>query len=82
MPITKVGLPENTKARLKQILFDDVLNVEGDVSQIQIIKQLAVLENKYFSLLWQEIKNILNQLELNQCMDMMTQWVNMELKHL
>lgn len=48
MPITKVGLPENTKARLKQILFDDVLNVEGDVSQIQIIKQLAVLEKQIF----------------------------------
>lgn len=47
MPITKVGLPATTKARLKQILFDYVLNAE-EISQINIVKQLAVLEKQIF----------------------------------
>ena len=47
MPITKVGLPESTKARLKQILFDYVLNTDK-ISQVDIVKQLAVLEKQIF----------------------------------
>ena len=47
MPITKVGLPESTKVRLKQILFDYVLNAE-EISQVAIVKQLAVLEKQIF----------------------------------
>lgn len=47
MPITKIGIPEPTKVRLKQILFNDVLNCE-EISQIDIIKQLAVLEKQIF----------------------------------
>lgn len=48
MPITKVGLPENTKVRLKQILFDYVLNAGDNISQVDIVKQLAVLEKQIF----------------------------------
>ena len=46
MPITKVGLPEVTKQRMKNILFDLVLNNGGNVSQVQIIKQLAIFEKQ------------------------------------
>lgn len=47
MPITKVGLPDSTKVRLKKILFDYVLNSDT-ISQIDIVKQLAVLEKQIF----------------------------------
>ncbi len=49
MPITKVGLPETTKARIKEILLDYVLNAGENVSQAEIIKQLAVLEKQIFN---------------------------------
>lgn len=45
MPIKKVGVPESTKIRLQKILLDQVLNA-GEISQIEIIKQLAILEKQ------------------------------------
>ena len=49
MPITKIGIPEKTKVRLKQILLNDVLNAGENLSQINIVKQLAVLEKQIFN---------------------------------
>ena len=46
MPIKKVGVPNSTKVRLQQILLDQILNNPGEISQIEIIKQLAVLEKQ------------------------------------
>ena len=46
MPITKVGLPEVTKTHLKQILFDYILNNYGEISQLEIVKQLAIFEKQ------------------------------------
>lgn len=48
MPITKVGIPEDTKERLRQILLNCVLNT-NEINQVQIIKQMAVLEKQIFN---------------------------------
>ena len=47
MPIRKVGIPEKTARRIEEILWNFVLNAEN-ISQIEIIKQLAVLEKQIF----------------------------------
>lgn len=44
MPIKKVGVPESTKVRLQRILMDQILNNPGPISQVEIVKQLAILE--------------------------------------
>lgn len=46
MPIKKVGVPDSTKIKLQKILFDEILNNPGQISQIEIIKQLAILEKQ------------------------------------
>ena len=46
MPIKKVGVPESTKVRLQKILLDQILDNPGDISQVEIVKQLAVLEKQ------------------------------------
>lgn len=46
MPIKKVGVPESTKIRLQRILLDQVLDNPGEISQVEIVKQLAVLEKQ------------------------------------
>ncbi len=46
MPIKKVGVPESTKIKLQKILLDEILNNPGQISQIEIIKQLAILEKQ------------------------------------
>lgn len=45
MPINKIGIPEYTKKRLKDILFDLVLNSE-EIDQVEIVKQLTILEKQ------------------------------------
>ena len=47
MPIRKVGVPEKTARRIEEILWNFVLNAEN-ISQIEIVKQLAVLEKQIF----------------------------------
>lgn len=47
MPIAKVGCPESTRTKLKHILFNYILDAEN-ISQIEIVKQLAVLEKQIF----------------------------------
>ena len=46
MPIKKVGVPESTKVRLQRILMDQILNNPGPISQVEIVKQLAILEKE------------------------------------
>lgn len=46
MPIKKVGVPESTKVRLQKILLEQILDNPGELSQVEIIKQLAVLEKQ------------------------------------
>lgn len=46
MTIAKVGLPEITKKRLKDIIFDYILNAGDNINQIDIIKQLAIFEKQ------------------------------------
>lgn len=48
LPITKSGLPEPTKKRLKQILYDYVLNTET-IDQTAIFKQLCIMEKEIFN---------------------------------
>lgn len=47
MPIRKVGIPEKTARRIEEILWYFVLNAE-QISQIDIIKQLAALEKMIY----------------------------------
>ena len=46
MPIKKVGVPESTKVRLQKILLEQILDNPGQISQVEIVKQLAVLEKQ------------------------------------
>ena len=46
MPIKKVGVPESTKVRLQKILLEQILDNPGELSQVDIIKQLAILEKQ------------------------------------
>lgn len=46
MPIKKVGVPDSTKVRLQKILLEQILDNPGELSQVEIIKQLAVLEKQ------------------------------------
>lgn len=46
MPIKKVGVPESTKARLQKILLEQILDNPGELSQVEIVKQLAILEKQ------------------------------------
>lgn len=46
MPIKKVGVPDSTKAALQRILMEQILDNPGEISQVEIVKQLAVLEKQ------------------------------------
>lgn len=46
MPIKKVGVPESTKVRLQKILLEQILDNPGEISQVEIVKQLAILEKQ------------------------------------
>lgn len=46
MPLKKVGVPESTKVRLQKILLEQILDNPGDISQVEIVKQLAILEKQ------------------------------------
>ena len=46
MTIKKVGVPESTKVRLQKILLEQILDNPGQISQVEIVKQLAVLEKQ------------------------------------
>lgn len=56
MPIRKVGIPEKTARRIEEILWYFVLNAEH-ISQIDIVKQLAVLEKQIFNSLMEGDKS-------------------------
>ena len=45
LPIDKVGIPKSTGDKLKQIIFNDILDIDS-VDQIKILKELAMLEKK------------------------------------
>lgn len=46
MPIKKVGVPDSTKAALQRILMENILDNPGQISQVEIVKQLAILEKQ------------------------------------
>lgn len=46
MPIKKVGVPESTKVRLQKILLEQILDNPGEISQVEIVKQLAIFEKQ------------------------------------
>ena len=46
MPINKIGIPDRTKKRLKDILFELVLNAGDDIDQVEIVKQLVIIEKQ------------------------------------
>ena len=46
MPIKKVGVPDSTKIRLQKILLEQILDNPGVISQVEIVKQLAILEKQ------------------------------------
>ena len=46
MPIKKVGVPDSTKVRLQKILLEQILDNPGEISQVEIVKQLAILEKQ------------------------------------
>lgn len=46
MSIKKVETAESTKIKLQKILLEQILDNPGEISQIEIIKQLAILEKQ------------------------------------
>lgn len=46
MPIKKVGVPDSTKVALQRILMEQILDNPAQVSQVEIVKQLAILEKQ------------------------------------
>lgn len=46
MPLKKTGVPDSTKVRLQKILLDMVLDNPNGINQIEIVKQLAILEKQ------------------------------------
>ena len=46
MPIKKIGVPDSTKVRLQKILLEQILNNPNEISQVEIVKQLAILEKQ------------------------------------
>lgn len=48
MPIRKVGIPETTKRAIENILMDQILDAD-EISLIDIVKQLAVLEKQIYN---------------------------------
>ena len=49
MTLNKVGVPESTSEELKRILYEEVLNVEGDIDQIAILRDLSILEKRIYN---------------------------------
>ena len=45
MPIKKEDLPLKIRTQLQRILYDEVLNKNGDIEPIEIIKKLCIVEN-------------------------------------
>ena len=46
LSIKKVGVPDSTKAALQRILMENILDNSGQISQVEIVKQLAILEKQ------------------------------------
>ena len=46
LPIKKVGVPDSTKVALQRILMENILDNPGQISQVEIVKQLAILEKQ------------------------------------
>ena len=49
MPIRKVGIPKTTRHALESILFDCILNAGDNISQVEIVKRLAILEKRIYN---------------------------------
>lgn len=47
MPMTKATLADRTQQRLKEILYEDILNT-GEVDQIKVLKDLALFEKEIY----------------------------------
>lgn len=48
LPLDKVGIPKSTSNELKRIIHDYILDIE-DVDQLQVLKELAILEKKIYN---------------------------------
>lgn len=46
MPIKKSGTANSTKEALQKILMDHILDKPGEISQVEIVKQLAIIEKR------------------------------------
>ena len=46
LQIKKAGTADSTKAALQRILMEQILDNPGDISQVEIVKQLAILEKQ------------------------------------
>lgn len=56
MPINKTTLPENIKAKMQDILFEDILT-SGNINQVEIMKKLVIMEKEiYQSIMNKETK--------------------------
>lgn len=49
LSIKKVGVPDSTKAALQRILMENILDNPGQISQVEVVKQLAILEKQIVS---------------------------------
>lgn len=54
LPINKSTLPDKIKAQFQKILYEDVLNTNGSIDQIAILKKLVIIEK-------QIVQSILNK---------------------
>lgn len=46
LAVKKAGTADSTKAKLQKILLEQILDRQGNISQIEIVKQLAILEKQ------------------------------------
>lgn len=46
MPIKKAGTADSTKDALQNILMEQILDKQGEISQVEIVKQLAIIEKR------------------------------------